>query len=56
MSHIKNYDIRLSCVVSVMVGFIVMLSDLFSRTLFWGGLKDRDSESKTLKVYLLDYV
>ena len=27
MSHIKNYDIRLSCVVSVMVGFIVMLSD-----------------------------
>ena len=36
MSHIKNYDIRLSCVVSVMVGFIVMLSDLFSRTLFWG--------------------
>ncbi len=46
MSHIKNYDIRLSCVVSVMVGFIVMLSDLFSRALFWGGMKDRDSDSK----------
>lgn len=46
MSHIKNYDIRLSCIVSVMVGFIVMLSDLFSRTLFWGGVKDRDSNSK----------
>lgn len=45
MSHIKNYDIRLSCVVSVMVGFIVMLSDLFSRALFWGGLKDNDSDS-----------
>lgn len=45
MSHIKNYDIRLSCVVSVMVGFIVMLSDIFSRTLFWGGLKDNDSDS-----------
>ena len=29
ISHIKNYDIRLSCVVSVMVGFIVMLSDIF---------------------------
>ena len=36
MSHIKNYDIRLSAVVSVMVGFIVMLSDMFSRILFWG--------------------
>ena len=46
MSHIKNYDIRLSCVVSVMVGFIVMLSDIFSRTLFWGGLDDRDSDNK----------
>lgn len=47
MSHIKNYDIRLSCVVSVMVGFIVMLSDMFSRILFWGGLNDdRDSDNK----------
>lgn len=53
MSHIKNYDIRLSCVVSVMVGFIVMLSDLFSRTLFWGGLKDRDSESKGNGIFML---
>lgn len=44
MSHIKNYDIRLSCVVSVMVGFIVMLSDLFTHTLFWGGLRDNDSD------------
>lgn len=47
MSHIKNYDIRLSCVVSVMVGFIVMLSDMFSRALFWGGLNDdNDSDSR----------
>lgn len=47
LSHIKNYDIRLSCVVSVMVGFIVMLSDMFSRILFWGGLdNDRDNDNK----------
>ena len=47
LSHIKNYDIRLSCVVSVMVGFIVMLSDMFSRILFWGGFdNDRDNNSK----------
>lgn len=45
MSHIKNYDILLSCVVSVMVGFIVMLSDIVSRTLFWGGGKDSDSDN-----------
>ena len=46
MSHIKNYDILLSTVVSVFVGFIVMLSDMFSRALFWGGTKDRDNDSK----------
>ena len=46
MSHIKTYDILLSTVVSVFVGFIVMLSDMFSRVLFWGGSKDRDSDSK----------
>lgn len=39
MSHIKNYDILLSTVVSVFVGFIVMLSDMFSRVLFWGRYK-----------------
>ena len=53
MSHIKNYDIRLSCVVSVMVGFIVMLSDLFTRALFWGGVKDRDSDSKANGILML---
>ena len=53
MSHIKNYDIRLSCVVSVMVGFIVMLSDLFSRTLFWGGMKNSDSDSKANGILML---
>ena len=47
MSHIKNYDILLSCVVSVMVGFIVMLSDIVSRTLFWGGGKDSDSDNNS---------
>ncbi len=45
LSHIKNYDIRLSAVVSVMVGFIVILTDWVSRALFWG-FGDRDNDSK----------
>lgn len=54
MSHIKNYDIRLSCVVSVMVGFIVMLSDMFSRALFWGRLRDdRDSDNGKANGFLM---
>ena len=46
LSHIKNYDIRLSAVVSVMVGFIVILADWVSRALFWGGFQDRDDDSR----------
>lgn len=45
LSHIKNYDIRLSAVVSVMVGFIVILADWVSRALFWG-VGDKDNDSK----------
>lgn len=48
LSHIKNYDIRLSCIVSVMVGFVVMLSDFFSRMLFWGRFDDdRDNDNNS---------
>ncbi len=53
MSHIKNYDIRLSCIVSVMVGFIVMIADLFSRMLFWGGLNARDNDNKANGILML---
>ena len=44
MSHIKNYDIRLSAVVSVMVGFVVILSDWFLRITFWGGSRRSDDD------------
>ena len=54
VSHIKNYDIRLSCIVSVMVGFIVMLADMFSRALFWGGLdRDNDSDSRANGILMI---
>ena len=43
LSHIKNYDIRLSAVVSVMVGFVVMLSDMFTRSFFRVSNKDNDN-------------
>ena len=46
LGHIKNYDIRLSAVVTVMVGFVVMLSDMFSRYMFWGGNRRRSNDNK----------
>lgn len=53
MSHIKNYDIRLSAIVTVMVGFVVMLSDIFSRALFWGGMRSRNDDSKNGNAILM---
>lgn len=52
LSHIKNYDIRLSAVVSVMVGFIVILADWVSRILFWGN-SDRDNDNKGNPILML---
>ncbi|MDO5557236.1 MAG: M48 family metallopeptidase [Clostridia bacterium] len=45
LAHVKNYDILLSAIVTVMVGLLVMLSDVFTRTMFYGK-RDRDSDSK----------
>ncbi|MDO8676707.1 MAG: M48 family metallopeptidase [Candidatus Azambacteria bacterium] len=41
LSHIGNYDMLLSTAVVVLVGFISILSDMFLRSMFWGG-RDRD--------------
>ena len=43
LSHIRNYDILLQTVTVVMVGFIVMLSDAFSRG-FLRSSKSRDDD------------
>ena len=48
LSHIKNYDIRLSAVVSVMVGFIVILADWVSRALIWGRGRDDDNRGNPI--------
>ena len=45
LSHITNYDIRLSCVVSVMVGFVIMLSDFFTRSFLRSGRSRSNSKN-----------
>lgn len=46
MAHIKNYDMLLQTVVAVMAGTVVLLSDWWRRSLFWGGLRRVDGESR----------
>jgi heat shock protein HtpX len=37
LSHVRNYDIRFSLIVGVLVGSIALLADFFLRFTFWGG-------------------
>ncbi len=47
LSHVRNYDIRFSLMVAVLVGSIALLADFFLRFTFWGGARRsrRDSDS-----------
>ncbi len=53
MAHIKNYDILLSAVVTVMVGFIVMLSDIFTRTFIYRGNRNKDNDNSGSGILML---
>ena len=53
LAHVKNYDIRLSAVVSVMVGFVIMLSDMFTRIAFRSRRNsDNDSSGNAILIIL----
>ncbi len=43
MSHIGNHDTLLMCVVSVLVGSIALLANVFTRGIFYGGRRRRGS-------------
>lgn len=45
LSHIKNYDILVSTIAIVMVGFVTILSDMFSRSLIFGNNRDDDNKA-----------
>lgn len=52
LSHIKNYDIRLMGVVSILIGFIAILSDLFIRAQFFTESEDNKGTAIMLVVAL----
>ncbi|MBX3029091.1 MAG: zinc metalloprotease HtpX [Chloroflexi bacterium] len=41
ISHVRNYDIRFTLLVGVLVGSIALLADMFLRVTFWGGASRR---------------
>lgn len=53
LSHIKNYDIRLSAVISVMAGFVVMLSDILFRSRFRGRRNNDNDSHNSFEIILM---
>lgn len=45
ISHVRNYDIRFSMLLAVLVGFLVLVCDVFRRSLWWGGGRSRRRSS-----------
>lgn len=45
LAHIRNYDILLQTIVIVMVGFVVILSDAVTRSMFYGNNRDDDNKA-----------
>lgn len=53
LSHIGNKDILLGTVITVLVGFVALLSDWFLRWSFWGGRKSDDREGGQLQLFFM---
>jgi heat shock protein HtpX len=57
LSHVRNYDIRFTLLVGVLVGSVALLSNFFLRFTFWGGGRrssnDRGSGGGGLQVIML---
>jgi len=52
LSHIKNYDIRLMMIVSVLIGSLSLLTNMISRSMFFRGGRDRDNNSGNIGIIL----
>ena len=46
LSHIRNYDMRLMSLVTILVGMITLLADWFIRISWFGGRRNRSDDSQ----------
>jgi len=53
LSHIGNRDTLISTVVVILVGFVALLADWFRHWAFFGGNRDRESDSRLQAIFMV---
>jgi heat shock protein HtpX len=53
LSHVKNLDTRLMAVTAILVGFVAILANIFTRSLWWSGGRRRNSDDGDNRLQLL---
>lgn len=53
LGHVKNYDIRLMAVVTVLAGVVVLMVDMFSRSLWFGTRRRDDDRNSSGAIFLV---
>lgn len=54
LSHIKNFDIRLMAIVTILVGVVALMADFFMRSIWFSGHRnDREERGNVQGIFLL---
>ncbi len=54
LSHVKNYDVRFMTLVAVLVGALILLSDIFLRSrFFFGGRRSSDRDNGGAGIFMI---
>jgi heat shock protein HtpX len=56
LSHIKNYDILLSTIISVFVGFVIIITDVIFRTNLFRKNSDRESNGAGVIIQIVGVI
>lgn len=56
LSHVKNYDIRLMSIVTILVGFVALLSDWMIRMTYFGGGRRRNDNKESGQMEMILFI
>lgn len=53
LSHVKNFDTRLMAITAILVGFVAIIADIFMRSMWFGGGRNRDDDDRGQAIFLI---